>query len=251
MSKKKPYDPNFKTCSKCKESFPRTKEFFYACKYHKNGLKSHCKQCCKEYDMENREHRRAAQKAWRQSERGKRYYDDNKEKRRAQKKERNRRKIEAMSEEERKQYREEKNRKSREYHRKNPHIAKQRYERRKIRGTVTDTKKQRQKMNAGIYKIICLKNNKTYIGGSTHYRQRRYQHKSDLKNNKHSNPLLQSDWNNFGEENFIFEVVEDMPPDTPKIKVRERELNLLKILNESGIKLYNVLNVNIKRRKNV
>lgn len=244
---------NFKKCSKCKEVFPRTKEFFYAQKSHKDGLKYHCKECCKKYHINNREHNLARLKAWRESEAAKKYYEENKEKIAEQQRERYKRKIEAMSEEEYKQFLDENKRKRSEYYKSNPDkaaerreknsiAAKRRYKKFEEENGINKSKKQREKMKAGVYKITCLKNNKVYVGGSTHVKQRWYGHKSALKHNKHTNPILQGDWNEFGEGSFVFEVIEEMSPDTPKSIVRERELQELNILIENNIKFYNILN---------
>jgi len=40
--------PN-KVCTKCKQEFPATREFFYATKHGKFGLAAVCKSCCKTY----------------------------------------------------------------------------------------------------------------------------------------------------------------------------------------------------------
>lgn len=42
-----------------------------------------------------------------------------------------------------------------------------------------------------------------------HIQKRWKQHKKELNNNEHDNMFLQRDWNRYGEENFIFEVVEE------------------------------------------
>jgi len=63
-------------------------------------------------------------------------------------------------------------------------------------------------MQSGIYKIICLKNNKAYIGQSENISQRQNSHFSHLRCNTHTNKLLQSDYNEYGGENFVFEVIE-------------------------------------------
>lgn len=60
----------------------------------------------------------------------------------------------------------------------------------------------------GIYKIKNLKSNKKYIGSSINIDKRIKRHKIDLNNNKHNNIHLQREYNKYGIENFIFEVVE-------------------------------------------
>lgn len=66
---------------------------------------------------------------------------------------------------------------------------------------------------AGIYKITCkIKNeenhNKFYIGSSKDIKDRWYNHKLMLNNGNHPNIHLQRAWNKYGENNFIFEVIE-------------------------------------------
>lgn len=61
---------------------------------------------------------------------------------------------------------------------------------------------------SGIYKITNIKNNKVYIGSSKDIYGRWLQHKNDLNQNKHHNRYLQFSWNKYGEENFIFKIIE-------------------------------------------
>lgn len=63
-------------------------------------------------------------------------------------------------------------------------------------------------MVAGIYKITCLANNKIYIGSSQNIFKRIFTHKSTLKRNTHRNKHLQSAWNKFGENSFVFDIIE-------------------------------------------
>lgn len=42
-----------RTCTKCKQSFPATREFFFACKAGKYGLASWCKTCHREVNKNN------------------------------------------------------------------------------------------------------------------------------------------------------------------------------------------------------
>jgi group I intron endonuclease len=58
-----------------------------------------------------------------------------------------------------------------------------------------------------VYKIINKVNGKLYIGASKVLKDRWYHHKYRLKNQFHHAPELQKDWNNFGEENFDFDVI--------------------------------------------
>jgi hypothetical protein len=57
----------------------------------------------------------------------------------------------------------------------------------------------------GIYKITTLHNNKIYIGSSIFLRNRKYNHFSRLKANKHANQHLQRVYNKYGRQNIKFE----------------------------------------------
>lgn len=73
----------------------------------------------------------------------------------------------------------------------------------------------------GIYKIICKVNNKIYIGSTeVCFKQRFKKHKQKLRNNYHENDYLQKSWNKYGEDNFTFEILEEI---SDKSKVKEIE----------------------------
>lgn len=62
-------------------------------------------------------------------------------------------------------------------------------------------------MQSGIYKITNKLNNKIYIGSSNNLNRREKEHFSLLKRNKSHCKILQTAWNKYGEQNFIFEVL--------------------------------------------
>jgi group I intron endonuclease len=57
----------------------------------------------------------------------------------------------------------------------------------------------------GVYKITCLENGKIYIGSSKNINSRWNNHRWNLRNGKHHNYFLQSDWDMYGEDVFVFE----------------------------------------------
>lgn len=61
---------------------------------------------------------------------------------------------------------------------------------------------------SGIYRIRNLINNKGYGGKAICIRDRWKNHRCDLRNDNHDNEHLQRAWNKYGEENFVFEVLE-------------------------------------------
>ena len=64
-------------------------------------------------------------------------------------------------------------------------------------------------MTVGIYIIKNIVNNKCYIGQSQNIETRIREHKYLLRNNKYGNLKIQNAWNKYGEDNFVFEVIEE------------------------------------------
>lgn len=62
-----------------------------------------------------------------------------------------------------------------------------------------------------IYKIINQVNDKFYVGSTTDTRERFRCHRTRLRRNKHHAKHLQAAWNKYGEEKFIFKIVEVVP----------------------------------------
>ena len=64
-------------------------------------------------------------------------------------------------------------------------------------------------MTVGIYKITNRVNGKCYIGQSQDIATRFREHRYLLRQNKYGNRKIQNAWNKYGEENFIFEILEE------------------------------------------
>ena len=63
-------------------------------------------------------------------------------------------------------------------------------------------------MNYGVYAIRNTSNGKCYVGSTGKLTIRWGQHKYDLTRGRHFNPHLQNAWNKYGEESFVYEVLE-------------------------------------------
>jgi group I intron endonuclease len=61
-----------------------------------------------------------------------------------------------------------------------------------------------------VYTITC--NNYCYVGSAKIFSKRKFEHLWNLRNHKHSNPILQNLFNKYGEDNFIFSIKEICDP---------------------------------------
>lgn len=61
---------------------------------------------------------------------------------------------------------------------------------------------------SGIYCIVNKVNFKVYVGSAVDLERRKYDHVKDLRKNRHYNSKLQNAWNKYGEDNFVFDVLE-------------------------------------------
>ena len=121
-------------------------------------------------------------------------------------------------------------------------------------------KKSRKELNdeyakrpkpAGVFQIKNIANGKVLLGSSLNLEGPLNSHRFMLKIGSHRNKELQQDWNEYGEQNFIFEILETVTiKDDPNFNLRD-ELTLLEMiwlekLQPFGEKGYN-LNSNIRQ----
>jgi group I intron endonuclease len=111
-------------------------------------------------------------------------------------------------------------------------------------------------MKTGIYQIKNIINKKCYIGSSKNINRRWDRHRYGLRSNNHENVLLQRAWNKYGEENFIFEIIEECEQDR-LLELDQKYLDLkpqynIGIIASGGDNLTNHPNrdIIIKRIKN-
>ena len=64
------------------------------------------------------------------------------------------------------------------------------------------------KNKSGIYSFLNLVNGKRYVGSSVDLYNRLHEHVHNLKNNKAHNAHFQNAWNKYGEDNFIYNIIE-------------------------------------------
>lgn len=103
---------------------------------------------------------------------------------------------------------------------------------------------------AGVYQVKNIVNGRVLLGSSLNLEGPLNRHKFMLKIGSHTNKALQKDWNEFGPDVFVFEVLEEVKmKDDPNFNLKD-ELTLLEMiwlekLQPVGEGGYN-LNVNIR-----
>lgn len=80
---------------------------------------------------------------------------------------------------------------------------------------------------SGIYMITNIINDKNYIGSASNFRYRRKHHRYYLNTDKHHNKYLQRSWDKYGENAFVFILLERCS----KEQLIEREQIWLNIYN--------------------
>lgn len=92
-------------------------------------------------------------------------------------------------------------------------------------------------MGCGIYTITNKINGNVYVGSSKNIHQRFKNHKSELNRGVHANSRLLRAWNKYGEDNFIFAVVEACD-EADRFRVEQKYLDIAK---KNRKKYYNLL----------
>jgi len=112
-------------------------------------------------------------------------------------------------------------------------------------------------MSSGVYQITNTSNGNFYVGSSVNIYKRWKDHSRSLNRGNHHSDYLQNAWNKYGEENFKFEIIEEV---LDKSKLIEREQYYLDTLkpeynicpqagkNTSGAAFYK--NKEYQKRKN-
>ena len=98
----------------------------------------------------------------------------------------------------------------------------------------------------GVYQIRNKKNGKVLIGGSTDLKAIWNRQRAQLNFGRHPNKELQSEWNEFGEESFEYEILEKIKEKNDEEKDYKKEVKELEELFVEEIKPFGVKGYNKK-----
>jgi hypothetical protein len=102
------------------------------------------------------------------------------------------------------------------------------------------------KFRMGVFQIRNIVNNKILIGSNLQLDNEWNSHKFQLNAGMHRNEALQKEWKEFGPENFVYEILEEIKesPDKPldyKKEIKAMKALYLEKLQPFGEKGYNKL----------
>ena len=83
-------------------------------------------------------------------------------------------------------------------------------------------------MKAVVYRITNLANDRIYIGSTSNFVGRQRNHLSELKNNKHSNSYLQREWNKYGADSFLFDILQEVDNIDDLLTIEQQWIDSLK-----------------------
>jgi group I intron endonuclease len=76
-----------------------------------------------------------------------------------------------------------------------------------------------------IYQITNMLTGDFYVGSTQSFARRQWQHRYDLKKGQHKNPHMQASWNKYGEEAFVFEILEEVGENENLLEAENRYLH--------------------------
>lgn len=97
---------------------------------------------------------------------------------------------------------------------------------------------KQKKSPMGVFQIKNIVNNKVFIDNSTDMMAKWNRHKVELKFGSHRNKSLQKDWNEYGEDNFVFEILSELKHKNKENVNYQAELKVLEemVIDELNIK---------------
>lgn len=77
---------------------------------------------------------------------------------------------------------------------------------------------------AAIYKITCVATDDFYVGSAVKPKRRRWEHWDALKKNRHHCVALQTAWDEYGEDAFEFEIIEEVEDESKLLGIEDTYL---------------------------
>lgn len=96
---------------------------------------------------------------------------------------------------------------------------------------------KQMKTAMGVFQIKNISNNKVLIDCSIDMESKWNRHKMELKLGNHRNRSFQKDWNEFGENNFVFEVLSELKEDKDINSNYNQELKTLQNMIVEELKI--------------
>lgn len=92
----------------------------------------------------------------------------------------------------------------------------------------------------GVFQITCTSNGKSLIDYSVDMESKWNRHKMELKFGNHRNKEMQNDWNKYGENNFVFEVLSELKKREEEVVNYGKELKTLQTIVIEELKIKNM-----------
>jgi hypothetical protein len=89
---------------------------------------------------------------------------------------------------------------------------------------------KQMKFPMGVFQIRNITNNKVFIGSNLHVVAEWNSQKFQLNAGMHPNEALQKDWKEFGSENFVYEILEEIKESEDKPLDYSKEIKTLEKL---------------------
>ncbi len=100
---------------------------------------------------------------------------------------------------------------------------------------------KKKKPVAGIFQLMNVKNEMVFIEDSLNIYSKWNRHRTELRFGSHRNKRLQKDWNEFGEENFVFSILSELEIKEDDNLNLNDELKLLQQMIEEELAIQNAL----------
>lgn len=96
-----------------------------------------------------------------------------------------------------------------------------------------------EKPMVGVFQVLNKVNGKILIEGSTNILSKWNRHRTELRFGSHRNKILQNDWKEMGEDNFIFSIISELEIKEDEKFELKNEVHILKEMLEVDMNIKN------------